>query len=234
MIHNAYAKRADLIVAVSTDVAAEARQLTGLGDEEIVVIPNARDPDRFAPIPVDSDDRPVKLIFVGHLDSGKRPDWFIDVLAQLRRLGLPVVGAIVGDGPLAEELTESARSVGVEMLGRRSDVPRILAESDIFLFTSAPAGEGMPGVLIEAGMSGLATVATRVPGAGDVIEDGVTGFLVDVDDKSGLVDAAARLVTEPALRSSMGARARERCARLFSLEMFVSEWRSVLASLPVE
>ena len=53
------------------------------------------------------------------------------------------------------------------------------------MFTSLPPGEGMPGVLIEAGLSGLATVSTRVPGARDVIEDGVTGFLVDIDDKRG-------------------------------------------------
>ena len=104
------------------------------------------------------------------------------------------------------------------MLGRRSDVPQLLSESDIFVFTSLPPGEGMPGVLIEAGLSGLATVATRVPGARDVIEDGVTGLLVDIEDKPGMTDAVRRLVSDRALREAMGQKARTRCMDMFTLQ----------------
>ena len=50
------------------------------------------------------------------------------------------------------------------------------------VFCSRPAGEGMPGVLIEAGLSGLPVVATAVPGVTSIVEDGTTGFVVPVDD----------------------------------------------------
>ena len=58
---------------------------------------------------------------------------------------------------------------GVELLGPRSDVPELLRSADVFVFTSLPTGEGMPGVLIEAGLSGLPAVSTPVPGAATVV-----------------------------------------------------------------
>ena len=86
----------------------------------------------------------------------------------------------------------------------------------------------MPGVLIEAGLAGLATVATRVPGARDVIEDGVTGLLVDIEDKAGLIDAVRRLVSDRALREAMGHKARTRCMDMFTLQTSVEHWHEVL------
>jgi glycosyltransferase involved in cell wall biosynthesis len=138
---------------------------------------------------------------------------------------------MVGDGPLEGDLRVVAEEAGVEMLGRRDDVPRLMSDSDIFVFTSLAPGEGMPGVLIEAGMAGLATVATRVPGARDVVEDGVTGLIVPIDDKPGLVAAVRRLVLDPELRGGMGLRARERAVEKFSLQASVENWHQVLDPL---
>jgi glycosyltransferase involved in cell wall biosynthesis len=106
-----------------------------------------------------------------------------------------------------------------------------MTASDIFVFTSLAPGEGMPGVLIEAAMAGLATAATRVPGARDVVEEGVTGFLVDIDDQAGLIDAVRMLVTDPELRAGMGRRARQRAIEMFSLEASVENWHRVLDPL---
>jgi glycosyltransferase involved in cell wall biosynthesis len=117
------------------------------------------------------------------------------------------------------------------MVGSRDDVPRLMAESDVFVFPSLPAGEGMPGVLIEAGLSGLATVSTRVPGARDVVEEGVTGLLVDIDNKLGFIEAVGRLVSDEELRRSMGERARQRCLQRFTLEASARRWRGLLSQL---
>ena len=65
----------------------------------------------------------------------------------------------------------------------RSDIAEQLRSADVFVFPSAPAGEGMPGVLIEAGLSGLPVVATAVPGVASVLADGQTGIVVEVDDR---------------------------------------------------
>ena len=228
-LHGFYTRRADVIAAVSSDVAEEAHVVYGVPRSRLVVLPNARDSDVYAPGKLERDI--PRLIFVGHLDPGKRPDWFIDVVHGLRERRRDFEAVMVGDGPLEESLRSRAEAEGIAMLGRRDDVPDLLSASDIFVFTSLPPGEGMPGVLIEAGLAGLATATTRVPGARDVIEDGVTGLIVDIDDKDGLVEAVDRLVRDPTLRRSMGKQARARCLERFSLEASAEQWRDLFRRL---
>ena len=228
-LHGYYTRRADVIAAVSSDVADEAHALYDVPRSRLVVLPNARDPETFRPR--ERQGGTPRLIFVGHLDSGKRPDWFIDVAQGLRERGRDFTSAMVGDGPLQESLRPRSESEGVDMMGRRDDVPDLLAASDVFVFTSLPPGEGMPGVLIEAGLTGLPIVSTRVPGARDVIEDGVTGLLVDIDDKQGMIDAVDRLVLDGQLRATMGHRARERCLEHFTLEASAEQWRGLFRRL---
>ena len=225
-LHRMYIRRADVVVAVSSDVAREARDIHGLSPDRVVVIPNGRDATRFRPRETRREG-PVRLIFVGHLDEGKRPELFIAMVEALAGRGTDTEARMVGEGHLGPELEVAARRVGVAMLGRRDDVAELLGDSDILVLTSRPP-EGMPGVLIEAGLAGLATVSTRVPGAADVIDDGLTGLLVDVFDFDSLVDAVERLVNDEALRTEMGRRARERCLGQFTLEATAERWRSLL------
>jgi glycosyltransferase involved in cell wall biosynthesis len=229
-LHGYYTRRADVVAAVSNDVADEAHEVYEVPRDRLVVIPNARDPDAFAERASDGVG-PPRVLFVGHLDQGKRPDWFVDVVATLKTEGLDFEAVMVGGGPLYDSLRPDAERAGIEMLGRRDDVPDLMTGSDIFVFTSLAPGEGMPGVLIEAAMAGLATVATRVPGARDVVEDGVTGFVVPIEDKAGLVDSVRRLVADPGLRARMGRRARERAMEMFSLQASVENWHRVLDPL---
>jgi glycosyltransferase involved in cell wall biosynthesis len=230
-LHGLYTRRADVVAAVSHDVADEAHTLYGVPEEKLTILPNARDPEVFTPAIESRGAGLPRLVFVGHLDQGKRPDWFIDAVGELRERGRKLEATMVGGGPLEGSLRPRAEAVGVEMLGVRDDVAACLARSDIFVFTSLPAGEGMPGVLIEAGLSGLATVTTRVPGARDVVEDWVTGILVDIEDKAGLVDAVDRLIGDRGLRRSMGDRARARCVERFSLEASARQWRELFDRL---
>jgi glycosyltransferase involved in cell wall biosynthesis len=111
-------------------------------------------------------------------------------------------------------------------LGRRNDVPALLQDSDIYVLTSR--SEGMAGVLVEAAMAGLPIVTTDVEGAEEVVEDGVSGLIVGVDDRDGLVDAVARLAADSELRRRMGAAARERAVERFSIEALAGQWINVL------
>ncbi len=228
-LHRMYTRRAEVVVAVSSDVAAEARELHGVPDQRVVVIPNGRDAGVFRPRE-SRREGPARLIFVGHLDSGKRPERFIELVAALRRRDVEVEAQMVGEGPLAGEIRPAAAAAGVAMLGKRDDVPELMADSDILVLTSRPP-EGMPGVLIEAGLSGLVSVSTRIPGSSDVIDDGVTGLLVDVDDLAAMVDAVQRLATNDGMRSEMGQRARAHCLERFTLEATTDSWHAVLNGL---
>jgi glycosyltransferase involved in cell wall biosynthesis len=220
---------AGLVVAVGSEVAEECTGRFGAPSERVVEIPNGRDPTLYRPRQ-ELADGPPTLIFVGALTAQKRPDVFVDVVHRLRATNRPFRAMMVGDGPLGARLGKQAVSEGVELLGARHDVPELLRAADVFLFPSLPTGEGMPGVLIEAGLSGVACVSTRVPGAAEVIEDGVTGLLVD-DRPDSMVDAVGRLLDDGDERSAMGAAAHIRCRSEFSLDLMARRGHAVLQRL---
>ncbi|MGD0881404.1 MAG: glycosyltransferase family 4 protein [Acidimicrobiales bacterium] len=223
--------RVDVVAVGSDDVADECIRLLKVRPDRVALIRNGRDPDLFHPRSGGrTDDRPV-IAFVGALTSGKRPDRFVEAVAALRARGLEFRAILIGDGALRPMVETSAREADVEMLGSRSDVADLLGRADIMVFPSRPQGEGMPGVLIEAGLSALPVVATDVPGVRSVVDDGTTGFIVDVDDLDGMVDALARLVEQPSLRSAMGEAARKRCVEQFSIEVVAKVWLQLLATL---
>lgn len=138
---------------------------------------------------------------------------------------------MVGDGPMAANLEWEAPRYGVELLGRRDDVPAVLRSCDVFLFTSMPEGEGMPGVLIEAGLAGLPTVATDVPGANTVIASDRSGFVVAPDDIETFIACTESLVTDESLRREMGAEARQRCLKHFTLDASAAALGNAMAAL---
>ena len=229
-LHRRMLRRVGTIAAVSNDAADEVRAW-GVATGDVVVIPNGRDPELFAAPRDGSPGGPTRIVFVGHMTASKRPDRFIEVVRRVRETGLAVESSMAGDGPLLDQLRAPAAAAGVTLLGRVDDVPGLLRENDVMVMTSVPEGEGMPGVLIEGGLAGLAVVTTRVPGAADVVVDGDTGCVVPVDDAGALVDAVAGLVRDPARRARFGAAARARCEREFSLEASIGKWRELLSAV---
>jgi glycosyltransferase involved in cell wall biosynthesis len=89
----------------------------------------------------------------------------------------------------------------------------------------------VPGVLIEGGLSALPIVATDVPGVRTVVEDGTTGYVVDVDDLDGMVAHLARLIEDPDHRRTMGEAARARCVEHFSIQAIGALWLGLLTPL---
>ncbi|MGB2738714.1 MAG: glycosyltransferase, partial [Candidatus Nanopelagicales bacterium] len=106
---------------------------------------------------------------------------------------------MAGDGPLRDELDQRARSLGspggtptCRLLGPVSDPQRFLAAIDVLVLPSAT--EGIPGVLVEAALVGIPTVATDVGGVRDALTTMSAGVCVPEDDVDGFV-AAVRAVT---------------------------------------
>lgn len=236
-IHRSLLSRADRVVGVSLDTTEELEQNFGVRAPKLLMIPNGRDAAKFTTTAYDRNDDssgPVTLVFLGHLNPLKRPDVFVRVVAALHARGEPVAAVVIGDGEMAAGLERSAAGLPVRFLGRRDDVPEQLTRADVFVFTSVSAGEGMPGVLIEAGLAGLPSVATDVPGVSTVVENGLTGLVVGEDDFDALVDATSRLVSDGVARRSMGSSARQRCLADFSLDSVAEQWRDLLEELAGE
>jgi glycosyltransferase involved in cell wall biosynthesis len=195
------------------------------------LISNGRDPERFFPAATKVVGERPRLLFIGHITASKRPDFYLDVVEDLRARGVDFDAQMVGDGPLLASLRGRAERLGVQVLGHRTDVPELMRAASLLAFTSIPDGEGMPGVYIEAGLSGVPVVSTEVPGARTVLVDGHTGFVVGVDDRSAFVARTADLLENPTRLAEMGKSARARCSEEFSLARSVARWSELIHEL---
>jgi glycosyltransferase involved in cell wall biosynthesis len=147
-------------------------------------------------------DGELRLLAVGRLDPEKNP---LLLPAILARLGPRWRLAVVGDGPLEEEVRRRFDSLGiadrVELLGYVPNGPRLWEQyraSNAFLHVSFT--EGLPQVLFEAMANGLPIVATDVGGVRAALNDGRTGLLVPRDDAHAAAETLERLGAEPELR----------------------------------
>jgi glycosyltransferase involved in cell wall biosynthesis len=206
---------------VNSQPALERALANGISESNIDLVPNAVS---YPDLSLSTTERPgsaVRMLFVGRLVPEKRPQLFVRMAAQLKRVvtEVPIFFTMVGGGPLRPEVEREAEmnELGPDslaILGERSDLDRIYRENDILVLTSD--FEGTPNVILEAMSYGLAVVATRVGGVPDIVSS-ETGWLVDPSDLSGLAEATATLIRNRSFRSAIGRGARR----------YISENRSV-------
>jgi glycosyltransferase involved in cell wall biosynthesis len=139
----------------------------------------------------------------------------------------------VGDGPLEPLLRAQVDRLGlashVHLVGRRDDVPSLMAGSDVLVLPSL--FEGLPLVVLEAMAAGLPVVATRVCGTDEAVVDGITGRLVEVGDVAGLADAVLTVLDRPDLAATWGAAGRMRAEREFSARRMAEETAAIYAEV---
>jgi glycosyltransferase involved in cell wall biosynthesis len=231
-LFSALASKADRAVGVSEDVAEQLRATLDVAPDRVSIIPNGRDPDLYHPGLAAERGFPEPLVlFIGELEPGKRPGLFIEVIERLRQMRIPLRAAMVGDGPLHASMARRAANNGISMLGVRSDVPDLLRQAELVLVTSADGTEGMPGVVVEAGLSGVPVVSTLAAGVRDVVADGVTGYVVKDGDVQTLASRAASVLSDPDLRRAMGEAARASCADKYSLSSSADRWETLIDEL---
>lgn len=137
---------------------------------------------------------------------------------------------IAGEGEWAADPKALADQLGigdaVVLLGKRSDMPRVLGTMDVFVLPSE--SEGMSNALLEAMAMARPCVATAVGGNPHVIgEDGANGFLVEYPDSATLAERIVSLLAEPALGARVGAAARERVIAGFSARSMVRQMENL-------
>ncbi|MBV2209758.1 MAG: glycosyltransferase family 4 protein [Thermomonas sp.] len=135
---------------------------------------------------------------------------------------------LVGDGPLLSEakalVFDLAIENQVEFMGSRTDVTTLLAHSDVFVLASH--FEGLPISILEAMRAGLPVVASNVGGVSELVNE-ETGILVGQGDTAALAEALKRLLGNPALLSSMGAKGRERYEKDFRASTMIEKTLNV-------
>ncbi len=162
---------------------------------------------------------------IGRFSDQKDPITWIQAAAQLAKKYPQCWFLLVGDGPLREETENLASQLGIDektiFTGIRRDVARMFCAVDIFVITSR--WEGLPRVIPQAMSMRVPVVANRVSGIADVVDHGVTGFLVEPGNFDELVQVCSKLVENPDLRISMGLKASEAVKTEFSLEIMIAQ-----------
>ncbi len=142
-----------------------------------------------------------------------------------------LVGPRESEGALAIAQAEIEKHAPyVLALGQRSDVPALLGLADVFAFPTEYR-EGVPRVLLEAGLAGLPMVTTDMPGCNDVVEDGRTGLLVPPRDPRSLADSILELLEDRDRARAMGRRAAQLVRREFSLALTVDRYCALYSEL---
>ncbi len=219
--------RCEAVVAVSEEVRRSLIEFAGTaGAGRIVVVSNGVD----IPVPLD----PVLLAAVrarygltakdpfvlaaGRLTEPKNFPGLLDAVLLLRRRGVRLRVMIAGEGPLRAFLERRVDELGIGdqviLSGVVQDLPELMLGADLFVLPSL--WEGLPLALLEAMACGLPVVATQIAGVADVVEEGVSGLLVQPGDAAELAQAMATLLADPARRAAYGAAGLEIVRRNFS------------------
>lgn len=170
------------------------------------------------------------VVFIGRLVEVKRVDVLLEALAivKAKRPGLRAV--LVGDGDLRPRLEEQARRLelgeSAEFVGHRRDAATYLQGSRVFALTSDT--EGLALSIMEAICVGLPVVASDVGDLGDLVKDGVNGFLVERRRPDLFAEALLKLLEDGPLCRQFSESAVEKAERI-SLEATTWRWDRVLA-----
>jgi glycosyltransferase involved in cell wall biosynthesis len=173
---------------------------------------------------------------VAHLVPVKGHPTLIEAVARVPSVRLLIAGDSL-DAEYHASLVARCSALGmsdrVHFLGGVREVPALLAELDVFVLPTWAKWrmEGCPVALLEAMACGLPCVATDIPGSRDLVEHGQSGWIVPPEDPDAMADALRTLAGSPERRESLGAAARERVVRHFSIEKEVAAHEALYAEL---
>jgi sugar transferase (PEP-CTERM/EpsH1 system associated) len=234
----------DCCYANSADMEAWNRKVIKVPAHKSRMLANGIDAERFRPLET-GETRPdfgfgpgcTVIGTVGRVQDVKDHATLVDAFALLRAR-LPQQAAklrlaVVGNGPLLPALRDKVRALGLEGLvwlpGARNDVPGILRGFDIYAISSI--AEGTPGSVLEAMLTNLPVVGTRVGGVPEVVDEGRTGQLVPPRDPEAMAAAFERYVLDPAHACAHGAAGRTRVLTHYSMPAMVAGYQALYDSL---
>jgi glycosyltransferase involved in cell wall biosynthesis len=235
-------------IACVAHKARDAHAAFGYAADRMVVIPNGFDLGRFAPDPlarlsVRSElglpaDTPL-VGMVGRFDPQKNHRGFAAAMQRLRARRPDVRAVLAGEriDPKNSDLLQWLRDADVvdscHLLGRRDDVPRLMAALDVLMLPSI--GEAFPNVVGEAMACGVPCAVTDVGDAAEIV--GELGRVVPSGDMPALADAVAELLSLPApAREILSSSAQHAIRRRFDIAViarrYEDEYRAMTATDP--
>jgi len=140
---------------------------------------------------------------------------------------------IIGEGEQRKEIESYIKTHQLEryikLLGRRYEIPHLLAASDVFVLPSLNEAFGL--VLLEAMMAGLPIIATNNGGIPEIIEDGKNGILVPPKDAQAIAENIEKILSSPELRKKMSEKNQEDVRKKFEVKDMVKKTEEVYRSI---
>ncbi|MHA1284894.1 MAG: glycosyltransferase [Promethearchaeota archaeon] len=159
----------------------------------------------------------IIISFTSRLYKLKGIEDLIDVAKKIVKKKKNVIFLIVGTGPLEKKLKFETKTIeSIKILGFRTDIPKILAISDIFVQPSY--SEGLSLAILEACASGLPIITTNVGSNPDLIKNGKNGYLIKPGDRTSLEKYIIKLIENKKLREEMGKYNREMILKKYDLK----------------
>ena len=225
--------------------SAISRALSKTAGQRMVKIAPGIDVDRFAPQDASQLRRDLKLetkrviVSVGRLVHRKGQDRLIEAMPEILKSVPDAHVLMVGQGPYLSHLkklvTEHNLNENVSFIGRiqYAQLPQYICAGDIFVMPSRTRFfglevEGLGIVYLEASACGLPVIAGSSGGAPDAVLNGVTGFVVDGQDKHEIAVAAIRLLSDLEQAKIMGAAGREWIVENWRWEIWSERFNSLL------
>lgn len=213
--------------AIVSQTEATAEWMQESWGKQAMVIPNA-----LRALPSVSDRRETLIVSIGRLVPQKGFDLLLSAFAAVAAKFPDWRIAILGEGPERGSLLRQRDQLGlvgrVEFPGHVPDVEKWMAHAGLVVQPSR--FEGFPNVVLESMGMGAAVISADCPaGPAELIDDGVNGRLVPVEDVAALARVMAELMSDPALRARLGREALKVRDR-FRQESIMAKWEALLLS----
>ncbi|MCJ8283527.1 MAG: glycosyltransferase family 4 protein, partial [Rivularia sp. ALOHA_DT_140] len=164
-----------------------------------------------------------RLLYVGRLAAVKGLPILLEALKSLKLQHPDITLTVVGDGGDRTDLEQMTVDLGlsknVNFVGYKSqvEVRKYFEETDVFVLSSF--AEGVPVVLMEAMASGVPVVATQIAGVSELVENGVSGYIVPAGDRKSLTQNIEKLLNDSELRAKFGTTARKKVETEFNINL---------------
>lgn len=237
-------KKVSKIIAISDENKKNLRKLYPAHSKKIQVIKNGIDTVwwqsqllRFS----DEDRRKIKeelfearentliVICIAELHERKGQKYLLEAVPEVVAKFPNVKFVFVGEGPARKNLEKLTKRLKIEnhvvFTGRQEGIPGLLKSSDIFVLPSRREAFGL--VNLEAMLSPLPVVATRVGGIPEIVVNEKTGILVDAESAETLAQALIKLIRNPKLREKMAEAGKKRVLSEFDAKKMAEEYEKV-------
>jgi glycosyltransferase involved in cell wall biosynthesis len=216
----------------------------GVPAERVVAIPTGVDTRRFSPGAALGTIREelglspaVPLVgMVAILRKKKGHHILLDAVPEILRAVPEAVFVLAGNGPQWENVSRKIRGMGLSekvfMLGLRKDVPNVIASLDLFVLPTLEEALGTS--FLEAMAMEKPVVGTRVGGVGEVVADGVNGYLVPPEDPGKLAHAVIALLRDGEGARRMGIEGRKTVREKYTVEVMCEKMSALYAALAEE